>query len=458
MEFREYLQKLQAAGQLVTIDKEVQLNFELASILDTMLQQNRPVGLFENVPHPSGIPVVGGLLGNMERIALALGTEPAGISRKLEMALANLIDPVVVDNPAWKQNVFRGDEINLEEQLPIPWHNKGDAGPYITAGIMISKDPTTGRQNYSYNRLQLKGPRKFGIMMNAWRHIAWFYQKLEERDEPLPVAVAIGVDPAVEIATGFRIEEDEARLAGAINGQPLPVSKCHTVDLLAPAGAEIVIEGFVPPHKRETEGPLAEFTGHFGEVYQNPVFEVTALSYRDKPIFRTIVPGSFEHIYIGNVLPREIMLYNMTTHASPNVRAVHLTPYSGGFMAVVAIDKKNEGEPKNIALAALMTHVNIKVAVVVDTDVDIYQPSDILWAIATRVDAKRDIFTVPYAQGMENDPTTGPDGTHTKFAIDATLALDLRDDYKRVRYPRVDLDKILPAGRGEQMPPVNSQN
>lgn len=450
MEFRDYLQRLRAAGQLVTIDKEVQLNFELASILDTMMQQNRPVGLFKNVAHPSGIPVVGGLLGNIERIALALDTEPAGISRKLERALANLIDPEVVDNPPWKENVFLGEAVNLPEQLPVPWHNEGDAGPYITAGIMISKDPVTGRQNYSYNRLQLKGPRKFGIMMNAWRHIAWFYQELEKRDAPLPVAVAIGVDPAVEIAAGFRIEDDEARLAGAINGQPLPVSRCNTVDLLAPAGAEIVIEGFVPPHRRETEGPLAEFTGHFGEVYQHPVLEVTALSYREKPIFRTIVPGSFEHIYLGNVLPREIMLGKMTGHVSPNVRAVHLTPYSGGFMAVIAIDKKNEGEPKNIALAALMTHVNIKVAVVVDTDVDIYQPSDILWAIATRVDAKRDIFTVPYAQGMENDPTTGPDGTHTKFAIDATLAMGLRDNYKRVRYPRVDLDQILAGLKGDR--------
>jgi len=443
MEFREFLQKLSAKGQIVEINKPVQLDFELAAVVNTMLQQNQPVGYFKNVNHASGIPVVGGLLGSIDRIATALEVETAEISRKLELALSHLIEPKEVDNALFKENLLTGGEINLRKQFPIPWHNQGDAGPFITSGILVSRDPNTGRHNYSYNRLQVKGPRKMGIMMNAWRHIAWFYQALERNDKPLPVAVAIGVDPAVEIAAGFRIEEDEARLAGGINGKPLEVCKASTVDILVPASAEIVIEGYIPPQIRETEGPLAEFTGHFGEVYQNPIFEVTAVSYRSNPIFRTIVPGSFEHIFIGNVLPREITLMNMVKHVSPNVRAVHLTPYSGGFMAVVAIDKENDGEPKNIALAALATHVNIKMVVVVDRDVDIYQPSDILWAMATRMDAKRDIFIVPYAQGMENDPTTNAKGTHTKIAVDATLDLDLKKDYQRVVYPKVDLTEWL---------------
>ncbi|MPN62791.1 Phenolic acid decarboxylase subunit C [bioreactor metagenome] len=125
------------------------------------------------------------------------------------------------------------------------------------------------------------------------------------------------------------------------------------------------------------------------------------------------------------------------------MRAVHLAPYASGFMAIVAIDKKNQGEPKNIALAALTAHVNIKAAVVVDTDIDIYQPTDILWAMATRVDARKDIIAIPYAQGMENDPTTDAEGMQSKFIIDATLDLAIKDDYRRVRYPAVDLEKFL---------------
>jgi 2,5-furandicarboxylate decarboxylase 1 len=441
--FREFLKKLEDNQQLIRVNQKVKLDFELASVIEAMLEQDRPIGLFDNVEHPSGIPVVGGLLGNIKRIALALGVEPNQLSNKLEYALANLVKPVVVEDAPFKQNIILGDQVNLREQLPIPWHNQGDAGPYVTSGIMVSRDPETGRHNYSYNRLQITGPRRTGININAWRHLAWFYDKTEKQGQPLPVAVVIGVDPAVEIAAGFRIEEDEAELAGAINGKPLPISKCSTVDIYVPADAEIVLEGHLLPHVRESEGPLAEFTGHFGEEYQNPVFEVSAISYRNNPIYRTLIPGTFEHIYIGNVLPREITLKNMTRYVSPNVKAVHLAPYASGFMAVVAIDKKNQGEPKNIALAALMSHVNIKVAVIVDTDIDIYQPSDILWAIATRVDANKDIFIVPYAQGMENDPTTDAEGMHSKFAIDATIDLKIKDDYTRVRYPRVDLDKIF---------------
>jgi 2,5-furandicarboxylate decarboxylase 1 len=443
MEFREYLDRLEARGQLVKIQKEVQLDYELAAVINTMLEQNQAIGLFENVKHPSGIPVVGGLLGSMDRIATALEVELPGIGRKLEGALANLLKPQVVEDAPFKENVITGDAINLREQLPIPWHNAGDGGPYVTGGVMIARGVEAGRHNYSYNRLHVHAPGEFGIMMNSWRHIAWFYNEAEQAGRPLPAAVVIGVDPAVEIAAGFRIEDDEAELAGGINGRPLAITRCITNDLYVPAGAEIVIEGQIPPFIRKDEGPLAEFTGHFGEVYQHPVFQVSAICYRNKPIYRTIVPASLEHIYIGNVLPREIMLLNLTRHVSPNVRAVHLTPYSGGFMAVVAIDKKNEGEPKNIAFAALAAHVNIKLVVVVDTDVDIYQASDILWAMSTRMDANRDVFVVPYAQGMENDPTTSAEGTNTKMAIDATLNLALKQDYKRVTYPKVDLSRWI---------------
>lgn len=441
--FREYLQTLRENHQLIDADRPVELDYELASITQAMLEQDRPMAMFRNVNHPSKIPVVGGLLGNIRRIALALGVEPPDISAHLEHALANLIQPQVVADAPFQENVVLGDDINLRELLPIPWHNRGDAGPYVTAGLMIGRDPDTGRHNYSYNRLQITGPRKTGINMNAWRHLAYFYETAESRNEPLPVAVVIGVDPAVEIAAGFRLEEDEAMLAGAIRGKALPVCKSSTLGILVPADAEIVLEGHLMPRRREPEGPLAEFTGHFGEVYQNPVFEVSAVSYRNNPIYRTLIPGTFEHIYIGNVLPREITLKNMTRYVSPNVKGVHLAPYASGFMAIVAIDKKNQGEPKNIALAALTSHVNIKVAVVVDTDIDIYQPTDILWAMATRVDARRDIVTIPYAQGMENDPTTDAQGMHSKYAIDATLDLAIKDDYKRVRYPAVDLEQFL---------------
>jgi 2,5-furandicarboxylate decarboxylase 1 len=214
-----------------------------------------------------------------------------------------------------------------------------------------------------------------------------------------------------------------------------------TVDLDIPAEAEIVIEGYLPPHTRHKEGPLAEFHGYYGELWESPTFEVTAICTRQAPIFQTIIPGWAEHIYIGNVLPREPLLMQYVRHVSKGVTALHIPPYSNGFAAIVQINKSNPGEPKNVCLAAFTAHVNIKKVIVVDQDVNIYDPADVLWALTNRVDWARDAFFVPGAQGHEMDPTADMRGIHTKIGIDATYKPERRNYGERVRYPDVDLSK-----------------
>ena len=173
------------------------------------------------------------------------------------------------------------------------------------------------------------------------------------------------------------------------------------------------------------------------------MFHVTAICWRDDPIFQTIIPGWNEHVYVGNVLPREPLLLNFVRHVSKNVTGLHIPPYSSGFSAIVAINKTNPGEPKNVALAAMTAHVNIKWVIVVDSDVDIYDPADVLWALNTRVDWSRDIFLVPGAQGHEMDPTADMRGVHAKIGIDATFDKGRRDYAGRVRYAPVDLSRYL---------------
>ena len=196
-----------------------------------------------------------------------------------------------------------------------------------------------------------------------------------------------------------------------------------TVDVdTIPAHAELVLEGHVLPGVRREEGPLAEFHGYYGEPWNSPVFEVTAVGYREAPIFQTIVPGWNEHIYIGNVLPREPLLMRFASHASKNVQAVHIPPYTNGFLVVVQLGKKaNMGEPRNVALGAFAAHPNFRVCVVVESDVNIYDPSDLMWALTTRVDWGQDVFTVPHAQGHEMDPANDSKGIGTKIGIDATF-------------------------------------
>lgn len=442
-DLRSFLEVLESAGQLARIKKTVSLEHELATVAAALERQGGPAPLFESV-EGSTWPVFAGSVANQERTALALGVEKSGVTEAMRHAMdpANGIPPVLVEDAPWKQNILTGADIDVNK-LPIPVHALKDGGPFITSGVTISKDPITGRHNCSYNRMQLKGPAEFGIMMNEWRHIRQFMDTQEQQGENLPVAVAIGLDPAIKIAAGVRYEDDELCIAGAIRGEGVKVTRGVTVPLNIPAEAEVVIEGYLPPHAREAEGPLAEFHGFYGKPWESPLFHVTAICYRDNPIWETIIPGWNEHVYIGNVLPREPLLLNFVRHVSKGVTALHILPYSGGFTVAIALDKKNPGEPKNVALAAFAAHVNIKWCIVVDSDVDVYNPADLMWALSSRVNWDHDVITIPGAQGHELDPSSDQRGVQTKVLIDATGDKGRREMGSRVVYPDVDLSKYL---------------
>jgi 2,5-furandicarboxylate decarboxylase 1 len=442
-DLRSFLSVLAEAGQLVRIRKPVALEYELADVAAALERRRQPAPLFERVTG-SRWPIFSSAVANQTRAALALECDRPEVVEIMHQALepANGIPPVRVAEAAWKAHVVTGDDVDVRK-LPVPTHAVGDGGPFITGGVTVSRDPVSGRGNLSYNRMQVKGPRVFGFNLNEWRHVRQFLDVQESQGKPLPIAIAIGLDPAIMIAAGARYPDDELLIAGAIRGQGTPVSRGVTVDLDIPANAEIVIEGYLAPGERQAEGPLAEFHGYFGELWESPVFHVTAVCWRDEPIYQTIIPGWNEHLYLGNVLPREPLLLNYVRHVSQKVTGLHIPPYSSGFTAIIAIEKCNPGEPKNAALAAFTAHVNIKWCIVVDPDVDIYDPADVMWALTTRVDWSRDVFYVPGAQGHEMDPTADGRGVHTKIGIDATAKEDRRDYAGRVRYRSVDLSKFV---------------
>ena len=447
-DLRSFIQALEERDELVRIEQPVRLKHELADIAAALERRGGPAPFFESV---SGCqwPIFSSAVANQSRAAIALDCEPNQVVQIMKKALDpnNGIAPVIVDQAAWKANVLSSEMVNVEK-LPIPTHAVGDGGPFITGGVIVSRDPLGGRGNLSYNRMQVKGPRTFGFNLNEWRHVQQFLALQEAKEEPLPVAVAIGLDPAIMIAAGARYDDDELLIAGAIRGTGVRVSRGVTTDLLVPADAEIVIEGYLAPHQREEEGPLAEFHGYFGELWSSPVFHVTSICWRDNPIFQTIIPGWNEHVYLGNVLPREPLLLSHVEHVSQNVTGLHIPPYGSGFTVIVSIDKTNPGEPRNVALAAFAAHVNIKWCIVVDSDVNIHDPADVMWALTTRVDWSRDIFMIPGAQGHEMDPTADMRGVHTKIGVDATYDGARRDYAGRVRYRPVDLSRFLSARTG----------
>jgi 2,5-furandicarboxylate decarboxylase 1 len=437
-DLRSFLEVLRNNGELLDIGREVDLKHEIGSVIASLERKGAEAAYFSKVKGHT-VPVTGGLLSDHRKIALALGCTVEEVSDRVEAALEQKerVKPKTIENPAFKENILTGGQVDLSK-IPIPVHAPDDGGPFITAGVTVSRAHDGGRQNVSFQRMHIKEKNRTGVMINEWRHLKEFLDKAESDKVSLPIAVAIGVDPVIMMAAGIRTDLDEMELACRLRGKPIEVAKCHTSDILVPAHAEFIIEGEIVSGVRDEEGPLAEFTGHYGLLWKSPVFEVKAVCHRNNPIWQTLNGASHEHINLGNVLSREPMLKKYTTYVSKNVKNVHLPPYGAGFLALVSMDKSNEGEPKNVAMAAMVSHVNIKTVVVLDTDVDIYNPADVLWALANRINPREDVFVVPNAQGHELDPASDERGVQNKMGIDATL-WETKKELKKVVYPTVDL-------------------
>jgi 2,5-furandicarboxylate decarboxylase 1 len=441
-DLRGFLEVLRRAHAIEDIERTVDPVHELGAILRACEQEGK-AAFFHRVKG-SEIPVVGSALGSHERIALAVGCERDKLGDVMEEATQSPIPPREIDGPAACQQVV-ADNVNLR-MLPIPVHAPKDAGPFINAGIVIGRDPVSGRHNLSYVRLQVKGPDRVGVNLNTWRHLREFFETAEAQGRNLPFCVAIGVDPVLMIAAAFRYDGDEYEIAGALRGKPTPVVRGRTCDVMVPATAEIVLEGEILAGEREEEGPMAEYTGHYSGVHPQPVGRIIAITHRREPIFQTTAGASFEHLLLGTAVTREPKLKRLAIGASPRVREAYLPPYASGFLALISMEQPRPGEARAVGIAALNAHVNINTVVVVDADVDVFNPTDVLWALSTRVRWERDQVVIPGTLGNELHPSASRDGVISKTIIDATLPPELRESYSKIVYPRVDLAALL-SGR-----------
>ncbi len=344
-DLRGFIEALEADGQLARISRQVSIRHELADVGAALARTGTGAGLFENV-NGSRWPIFCGGIASHRRTAIALGCQPNEIIDVMDSVLdqANGIAPVRIEQAAWQANRVSGDDL-ADFDLPIPTHSRGDGGAFITGAVTVAKDPVSGRGNLGYNRMLRLGPTRFGFNVNEWRDVGTFWKSRDEPDSPFPIALAIGLDPAIMIAAGVKTPVDELFIAGAIRGAGIEVCKGTTVDIDVPASAEIVVEGMLHPADRKPEGPLAEFHGYHGETWNSPTFEVTSISWRDDPIYQTIVPGWYEHVYLGNILPREPLLRRFVRHLDPTAD-VHIPPYGNGFLAIIQIDRDNPGSPK----------------------------------------------------------------------------------------------------------------
>ena len=438
-DLRSFLDAARHAGEVYEIRKAVDPVRELGAVLNACERAGK-AAFFHSV-QGFDIPVVGAALSSERRIAIALGCDLSEVQARMARATQQPVKPQAHPGAAPCQEVVeRKPDLG---RWPIPTHSPLDAGAFVTAGVVIARDPDSGRHNLSYNRMQIYGADRAGISMNIWRHIKTFFDRLEPQKKNLPFCVAIGPDPVVMMAAAFRYDGDEYEVAGALRGAPIPVVRAKTCDVMVPATAEIILEGEVLAGERQMEGPMAEFTGHYSGADPKHVARIRAITHRKTPIFQTMNGGGYEHVSVGNMITREPLLERFARGMSPRVKAVHLPPYAAGFTAIIALENPEPGEAKNVALAAMAAHVNFKTVIVVDADVDIHDPADVMWALGTRVRWDEGVIRIPGAHGNELDPASGEHGLVTKVIIDATLPADKRSRYIKVAYPPVDLSIYL---------------
>ena len=441
-DLRTWLDILARSDRLAVARPNVKLRFELSAIAKTL--DGTKATLF---PRPDGhpVPVISGLTSDRAWMAEAMGVANDQLLAAYQEAALNPLPWREVASAPVQEVVHR--DVDLPRLLPIPVHNELDSGPYITAGLLISRNPKSGAQNVTIHRLQLSGPNRLGVLLLP-RHTLRFFQMAEEAGGDLPVAIVIGVDPLTLLSSQAiaPIDFDELTIAGALHGRPLDVVKCLTSDIRVPANAEIVLEGRILARTREMEGPFGEFPQYYSEPAEQHVIEIGAVTHRKNPIFHTILGGGIEHLLLGGI-PREATIMSHLRRSFPGVLDVHLS--RGGtcrYHLNVRLDKRHEGEGKNVIMGAFGAHYDIKHVVVVDKDVDIHNQAEVEWAIATRFQADRDLVVVSNALGSRLDPS-GDNGVSAKMGFDATVPLTSPAlKYKRIRVPgeeAVDLAKVI---------------
>jgi UbiD family decarboxylase len=329
-----------------------------------------------------------------------------------------------VAQAAWNDIVIEGDAVDLTK-LPITLQFAVDAAPYITAGQISARDPISGVDTTGFHRLMLKDKNRLGVSLHSRRRLYEFHRRAEEQGKSLPAVITIGTHPLHYMGSMVYAYPPNTRkfeIIGGLFGEPYRLARSGVEGLEVPAGAEIVIEGEILANVHEPEGPFSEFTGYASYRSTQNVFVAKRVRMRGDAIYQAVISGmSRDHILVS-CITREGEILNALRRNFPNVKAVHV-PHTtcGAFMAFISLKKTADGEPQMAVMATLGTELYTKYVIVVDDDVDVFDINDVMWAVATRVRAEKDIFFIPGAKAAVLDPTSDPENfTVTKMGIDAT--------------------------------------
>lgn len=444
-DMRDWINTLEKAGELVTLTKPVDPSTEMGALL---FNARDKALFFKEVKGFPGWRALGMAPGNLRQVALAFGVPLDEVIREFSRRGKKLYKPEVVQDGPVCEVVRTGDEVDVT-QFPAHIAGERDGGRYITSGLIIARDPDTGILNMSFHRMQIKGPRRLGLLLVP-RHLYLIHQKNEAKNKPTPISVMIGHHPMLYMAAAYTgpADLDELELAGALLQEPLQVVKCATNDLHVPAFAEVCFEGEILPGVREEEGPFSEFQDYYvAGTGMNPVIRVDRVMTRKEPIYKEIQNGSEVEGCNYHKIPMSTAIYERLQTVGGFTDLLNVMILPGIFAAVVQLKQRFRGEAKNVLMGALSSqYLHPKVVIAVDEDVDIFNPADVLWAINTRVNPATDVFIVNETRIHPMDPTgvevvkpgspLGWSRMGSKMGIDATKP-PISEPENRLQFERI---------------------
>ncbi len=449
-DLREFIEQLEAQGELKRIATSVDPKLEMTEIADRVLRAEGPALLFEN-PKGSNTPVLANLFGTPRRVALGMGQESVEALREVGRLLAYLKEPeppkgfrdafekwpvlknVLNMSPKVRRNapcqevVLEGEQVDLS-QWPIQTCWPGDAGPLITWGLTVTRGPDKERQNLGIYRQQVIGRNRVIMRWLAHRGGALDFRDWQKKHpgQPFPIAVVLGADPATILGAVTPVPDtlSEYAFAGLLRGGKTEVTKCVGSDLQVPAYAEIVLEGHLHPDDMAEEGPFGDHTGYYNEVDRFPVFTIDRITHRTNPIYHSTYTGKppDEPAVLGVAL-NEVFV-PILQKQFPEIVDFYLPPEGCSYrMAIISIRKQYPGHAKRVMLGIwsfLRQFMYTKFVVVTDEDVNIRDWKEVIWAITTRMDPTRDTTLIDHTPIDYLDFASPVSGLGSKMGLDAT--------------------------------------
>lgn len=424
-DFREFIEALRKNGELINVDRPVDLSSDIGKALQKSASMSGPAIQFNN--NGTDFPLIGGLYNSRKKALIAFQANEENIFEKILHGLANPIEPLLTNSAATHECIILENDVDLSE-FPVPKYSPADGGHYITPGIVVSKDPETGCPDIGNYRFQIISKNTMSFLAQPNHRLGKNLEKARKSGcKKYPIALIIGVDPIIAYTCQFQLQDNtnDFVIAGGIRGEPVVLTPCKMIDVQVPAHAEVVFELEIDLEELVYEGPLGEYTGYYTPGSMKPIARIKAITHRKNAYFQALLTGvpPTENHFLKQI-PFEASFFDSMKKSFPTLSNVAI-PASGGvsFYVILAIEPRFDGEARQAILAAMASNLRPKIVVAVNSDIVIHDPTQVTWAISFRMQPHEDVMIIENLPAGPLDPSIFDD-----IPLDSRLASSIGMD------------------------------